>query len=186
MGPGLTADDASFVLDAARLHNTAPTRTPARTLVPGAALRAFASFAIVGGAFLGSAWVGGTPPFEGRAYNPYGESAVMRALPFDAPLPYDVSLAAAGRGPDLAYRAQWTSNLDAADLKTQFEQHLAESPRWRLTQDPSSGDEFVTTLARVGSDGYMTHFARLTVERGTDQTIVTFEFTPIPTSLAPD
>ncbi|HLB24185.1 MAG TPA: hypothetical protein VJP07_08825 [Dehalococcoidia bacterium] len=154
--------------------------------IPAAAARAVVSVVTVAVAFIGAAWMGSTPPFEGRAHNPYGETAVVRALPFDAPLPYDMSLVAAGRGDDLPYMAQWTTDLEAAEVAAQFHEHLAKSPRWRLTQDPPTSDTFVTTLARVGSDGYMTHFARLTLESGTGQTIVTFDFTPIPTSLAPD
>jgi hypothetical protein len=174
------------VLDAALVRYAAPARSLARTFVAGAAARAIASLATVTAAFFATAWIGGTPPFEGRTFDPYSETGVMRALPFDAPLPYDISLTAAGRGPDLAYQAQWTSQRSPAEIKAQFEEHLRQSPRWRPTQEPPAGDEFVTTLARVGSDGYMTHFARLAVQRGTGQTIVTFTFTPIPSSLAPD
>jgi hypothetical protein len=173
------------VLDAARLRNAAPPWTLARTHVSGAAVRAIAAVSTIAVAFLTSAWIGGTPPFEGHTYDPYAESAVMHALPFDTPLPYDMSVAAAGRGPDLPYRAQWTSTLAAGEVAAEFRQHLERSPRWRLTQDAPVGDEFVTTLARVDAGGYMTHFGRLTIARDNDQTVITFDFTPIPAGLAP-
>ncbi len=137
-------------------------------------------------AFLGAAWFGGTPPFEGRASDPYSERAVLKALPFDAPLPYTMSLVTAGRGEELAYQIQWTSNLPSAEIAAQFREHLVGSPKWSLTQIAPTTNEFVTTIARVGADGYMTHFARLEISHEAGQTIVSFDFTPIPTALAPD
>ena len=67
------------------------------------ALRVSFSFAVITTAFLIAAWFGRTPPFEGRAYDPYAEQSVLRAMPFDAPLPYDMALVAAGQGVELAY-----------------------------------------------------------------------------------
>ncbi|MBI5289260.1 MAG: hypothetical protein HY873_09850 [Chloroflexi bacterium] len=174
------------MLDAARYRSVAPVYVRLSTRVSGAWIRAAISGAVITAAFLGSAWVGHTPPFEGRAYDPYSETAVIRALPFDTPLPFDISLVAAGRGEDLPYHAQWTSNLDTRDTSAQFNEHLAGSPRWRLTQDPPTVDEFVTTLVRLDAAGYMTHFARLAIERDAGQTIVTLDFSPVPVSLAPD
>jgi hypothetical protein len=174
------------VLDATRLRTFrfAPAAiTPAH--VGSRLIRLTTSAAVVCAAFLGAAWFGATPPFEGRATDPYSERAVLKALPFDAPLPYDMSLVTAGRGEDLPYQLQWTSSLPAAEIAAQFREHLAGSPKWRLTQEPPTTDEFVTTVARMGADGYMTHFARIAISREAGQTIVSFNFTPIPTALAP-
>ena len=174
------------MLDAARLRRVTPVYVRLRTHVSAGAVRVAVSLAVIAAAFLGSAWMGRTPPFEGRAYKPYSETAVMRALPFDAPLPFDISLVAASRGEDLPYHVQWTSHLEPRAVAAQFNEHLAGSPRWRLTQVPPTSDEFVTTLARVDSAGYMTHFGRIAIQRDAGQTIVTFDFGPVPVSLAPD
>ena len=137
-------------------------------------------------AFVAAAWLGRTFPFEQRPADPYSNASVVRAMSFDTPMPYDISLASAGRGTDLAYHTQWTSTLPPAEIAAQFNQHLAGSPRWVLTQNVPTAGEFTTTLVRRGSDGYMTHFARITVAANGGQTIVTLDFTPIPTDLAPE
>jgi hypothetical protein len=180
-----SASDHVHVLDAARYPTATLARPRLRIRTPALALRVAGSTAVVAGAFLVAALVGATPPFEGRAPSPYGETAVLRAIPFDAPLPYDMSLVAAGRGPDLAYRAQWTSSRPPDEVAAQFFDHLAGSPKWRLTQTPPAPGEFTTTLARVGADGYMTHFARVVIAGEGAQTVITFDFTPVPSSLAP-
>lgn len=141
---------------------------------------------IVAGAFLASAWAGRTPPFEERSYDPYSETSILRAIPFDAPLPYDMALVAAGRGDELAYHVQWSSAEPSSGIAEQFREHLAGSPRWVLTQEAPTGDNFTTTMARLDSRGYMTHFARLAISPSTGQTFITLDFTPVPSSLAPD
>ncbi len=174
------------VLEAVHL-NTAPSYSVrVRARVPAVVRRFVLSLAVIATAFIVAAWLGRTPPFEGRAYDPYAEQSVLRAMPFDFPLPYDIALVAAGRGEELAYHAQWNSSLTAAEINVQFNEHLLGSPKWRLTQLPPEGDTYTTTLARIGADGYMTHFAQFTIEHLTDQTIITLDFTPVPVALAPD
>lgn len=148
--------------------------------------RGVASIAIIGGAFLIAAWFGGTPPFEGNTSDPYSESRVLRAMPFDVPLPHDMSLAVAGRGDELPYHAQWTSQTPPQDLIAQYEEHLAGSPKWRELVAEKGPANATVTLARSSSDGILTHFAKLTISRDATQTVVTFDFTPIPSSLAPE
>jgi hypothetical protein len=173
------------VLEASRLSTTSAYSVRNRARVSATALRAGVSLCVITAAFLVAAWFGRTPPFEGRAYDPYAEQSVLRALPFDAPLPYDMALVAAGRGDELAYHVQWTSNLDPSKLRAQFDEHLAGSPKWRLTQDPALSDTFTTTIARIGADGYMTHFAELSIASERNQRIITLDFTPVPLALAP-
>ena len=69
---------------------------------------------MVAAAFIGAAWLGGTPPFESHTHDPFSETSVMRALPFDAPIPHDMALVAAGRGEELAYHAQWSADESVA------------------------------------------------------------------------
>lgn len=157
------------------------------TRVRAAAVRSIVSLAVIASAFLLTAWLGGTPPFEGSRSDPYSENRVMRALPFDAPLPNDMSLAVAGYGDDLPYHAQWTSQAPLAELVAQYEANLAASPKWRiLTTETKANGGLDATLARSSSDGILTHFAKLSVSRDATQSVIAFNFTPIPSSLAPD
>jgi hypothetical protein len=174
------------VLDAARYPRSIAVPVSMRARLPKAAVRLAAYVLVVACAFIAAAWVGAAPPFEGRTHDPYSETAVMRAIPFDAPLPYDIAVVGAGRGDDLPYRAQWSSQEPADTIAGQFHEHLAGSPKWQLTQETPVMSEFRTTLARVDASGYMTHFARITIERSSGQTFVTLEFTPVPSSLVPD
>jgi hypothetical protein len=154
-------------------------------LTPGAC-RAFASLLVVVAAFLLAAWLGGSPPFAPRGIAPYSEAGVLRAIPFDTPLPYDRELVAAGRGERLPYHAEWTSSLAPHDASAQIREHLAGSLKWQHTQAKPIAGEFESTFARVGSDGYMTHWALLSVRAVASQTVITLDLTPIPTGLAPD
>lgn len=95
-----------------------------------------------------------------------------------------MALVAAGRGDDLAYHAQWSTTDSLAEAQTQFEERLAGSPKWQVTHAETGAR--TTTMVRVDSHGYMTHFARVTIERDLSQTFFTIEFTPVPSSLAPE
>jgi hypothetical protein len=147
--------------------------------------RVVASIFVVAAAYLGAAWIGGVAPFEGRAAAPYSERGVLRAIPFDAPLPYDIELVGAGRGERLPYHTRWTSDLAAAEVAAQVREHLEGSPKWQHTQLQPLASEFSSTFARIGSDGYMTHFAVMSIAEEGGGTVVVFDFTPIPTTLAP-
>ena len=110
----------------------------------------------------------------------------MRAMPFDTPLPYDISLAAAGRGPSCRITRSGRRRC-LLPTSPRSSASPAGSPRWILTQEAPAEPEFATTLARLGPDGYMTHFARISISGAkAGQTVVTFDFTPIPSSLAPE
>lgn len=186
MGDARPTAEISYVLQTLPIQRAERVHTPAisRTLIRIG--RIAASLIIVAGAFLGAAWLGGTPPFEGNTVDPYSENRVMRALPFDVPLPHDMSLAVAGRGGELPYHVQWTSQTPPGALIAQYEEHLAGSPKWRELVAEKNESAAAVTLARSSSDGILTHYAKLTITRDATQTVVTFDFTPIPTSLAPE
>ena len=64
--------------------------------------------------------------------------------------------------------------------------HLAGSPKWQLTENKALAGDFTTHLASLSADAQMTHFAELSVRASGDGgSIVSFDFTPIPTSRAP-
>ena len=157
------------------------TQTAGQRLVPrgGGIARIAGSVLVVVVAFFAASYVAATPPFEQRAGAPSERDRVLRALPFDAPLPYDITLTRAGRGEDLPYRLEYTSTLQPAALAAQVAEHLAGAPKWSLTQDTSLSGEFSTTFSRIDSTGLMTHFAVATLERDGARTIFTFDFVPI-------
>ena len=125
-------------------------------------------------------------PFDGVRVDPYSEASVVQAIPFDAPLPYDLTLISAGRGGQLPYHATWSSALPPDRVGQQVLDHLAGSPKWQLTENKALAGDFTTHLARLSADAQMTHFAELSVRAAEDGgSIVSFDFTPIPTSRAP-
>jgi len=149
------------------------------------AWRLVASLAVVAAAYAGAAWYGHAPPFTGRDEAPYSRTAVMRAVPFDAPLPYDLTLVEAGRGTPLPYHVVWTSAAPPDEVARQVVEHLAGSPKWRLADNAPIAGAFTTHLARVQSNGQMTHFAELSARPDGAGSVVTLDFTPIPRALAP-
>ena len=157
----------------------------AHALSPWYVSRFVASGAIIAAAFFAAAWLGHTAPFRATPPDPYSQTAVLRAIPFDAPLPYDIELASAGRGMQLPYHIVWTSKLGTDAIGQQVLDHLAGSPKWQLTENGPLAGDFTTHLARISSDGQMTHFAELSVRASATGSIVSLDFTPIPTSLAP-
>ena len=134
---------------------------------------------LVVAAFASASYLAATPPFEHRAGTPSERDRVLRALPFDAPLPYDIELTSAGPGADLPYRLEYTSSRAPAELGAQVAEHLAGAPKWSLTQDTDLHGEFKTTFSRIDSTGLMTHFALATLWRDGDNTLFTFDFVPI-------
>jgi hypothetical protein len=147
--------------------------------VPLRLLRAAGALLLVSASFLAASYVAAMPPFEHRAGSLSERDRVLRALPFDAPLPYDVELRAAGPGPDLPYRLEYVSDLPPDELGAQAADHLAGAPKWALTQHTDLSREFDTTLSRVDSTGLMTHFAVASMRREGARTVFTFEFVPI-------
>jgi hypothetical protein len=148
-------------------------------------LRVALSLLVVLAVFAAAAWSAGTRPFSSSAPPPYSQTAVLRAIPFDAPLPYDLTLVEAGHGKDLAYHVVWTSAATPDQVGQQVLDHLVGSPKWQLAQNTPLAGAFTTHLARVSAEGQMTHFAELSVAPRPGGSTVTFDFTPIPTSLAP-
>jgi len=148
----------------------------ARPLAWRGAARVALYAAALCGAFILAAYVGRVPPLDRvRA----GQSDAERALagvPFDAPLPYDITLVGAGRGRELPNRVEWVSELPPSEAGAQVLDHLAKSPKWQATQFVDLRGEFRQTFARTGSDGYLTHFAVMTLRAQDARTIVEFEF----------
>lgn len=128
------------------------------------------------GAFAAAAYVGRVPPLD-RARG--GESDAERALaavPFDAPLPYDITLVGSGRGRELPNRVEWVSGLPPRDVGAQVVDHLVKSPKWQATQFVDPYGEFTQTFVRTGADGYLTHFAVMSLRAQDSRTIIEFEF----------
>jgi hypothetical protein len=152
---------------------------------PSALARSAAAVAMVGAAYLASAWYAGIAPFPPRDAPPYSRDAVLRAIPFDTPLPYDRTLIETAHGSPLAYHVVFSSPRTPDEVAAQVLDHLAGSPKWQLTENRPLTGEFTTHLARLSADGQMTHFAEIAVRRERSGSIIVFDFTPIPTTLAP-
>lgn len=149
------------------------------------AARLLGSLAVIAAAYLGAAWYAHVVPFAGREPSPYSAESVVRAIPFDAPLPYDLALIEAGHGEPLPYHAAWRSAAPPDEAARQIAEHLAGSPKWQLADNAPIVGAFTTHLARLQSNGQMTHFAELSVRSDGAGSVVTFDFTPIPMALAP-
>ena len=165
---------------------------PRRALLPRfdapavrVAARIAASLLVVGTAYAGAAWYAGVAPFRASAPAPYSRTSVLRAIPFDAPLPYDRTLLEAGRGGVLPYHVAWTSTRPPDVVGLEVLEHLRGSPKWQLTERTPLVGAFTTHLARVAANGQMTHFAELSVRPDGAGSLITFDFTPIPTAFAP-
>jgi hypothetical protein len=131
-------------------------------------------------AFLLVAYAGGTAPFEGGGRGATSErDRVERAMPFDTPLPDDLEFVAAGPGAKLPYHIEYKSPLAPAPLGAAIQASLRDSPKWELTQFTDLGAPFDTTLARIGSNGLMTHFAVMTLRDGEGGSTLTFDFVPM-------
>ena len=152
---------------------------------PRTMVRFAASLLVVFAAFAGAAWYAGVTPFSAGTIAPYSQQAVLRAIPFDAPLPYNLTLVEAVRGRPLPYHVVWTSEAPPNAVGQQVLDHLAGSPKWQLAENTPLAGAFTTHLARETADGQMTHFATLSVTARGTGSLVTLDFTPIPTTLAP-
>ncbi len=148
-------------------------------------LRAAASLVVVLAAFAGAPWYAGVTPFAAATLAPYSQQAVLRAIPFDAPLPYKLTLVDASRGKQLPYHVVWKSDAPPNVVGQQVLDHLAGSPKWQLAENTPLAGAFTTHLARLSADAQMTHFATLSVAAAGSGSLVTFDFTPIPAMLAP-
>jgi len=157
-----------------------------RLRLPALAARVGLSFAVVVLTYLGAARVGRVFPFAAAPPDPYAPQAVERAIPYDAPLPEGLALAEAGHGDPLAYHSVWTAHEPPDQVGSQILAALGRTPKWSLTEDKPLADGVTTHLARVSSQGQMTHFAELSLAAIPGGTRLTFDFTPIPTSFAPE
>lgn len=157
---------------------------PSPTLI----LRLALSLAVVAGAYVVAAWAGGVTPFPPRTVDPYSPKEVLRAIPYDVPLPPELTLADAGRGEELPYHAEWSAGVTPAEIVSDVRTFLDINPKWQIvTDDPEPGGGVRLVLARSTDFGLMTHYAILrVVEGGAGGAVVTLDFTPIPTSLAPE
>lgn len=127
-------------------------------------------------AFFAAAYVGRVPPVDRIRGEQWTAERALNAVPIDAPLPYDRTFVLAGRGVKLPRRVEWVSNVSPGEAAAQVADHLAHSPRWQETQGVDLRGEFTTTFVRTGDDGYLSHFAIMTLRADGDRTMVEFEY----------
>jgi hypothetical protein len=111
--------------------------------------------------YLAAALVGNVPPFR-QQYDPYSASAVLDQLPPGFPIPADAQVELAGRGAQLPYHVQWTSAEPVPAVAPIYED-LLKSDNWELMLREEASPSYRIRLARLGPDGFMTHWAMLDV-----------------------
>jgi hypothetical protein len=111
--------------------------------------------------YLAAALVGNVPPFR-QHYDPFAASAIVDQLPPGFPVPPDAKVESAGHGAQLPYHVQWTSAEPVPALAAIYE-GLLESGDWELMLREDAGPSYRIRLARLGPDGFMTHWAMLDV-----------------------
>jgi hypothetical protein len=111
--------------------------------------------------YLTAALVGNVPPFR-QQYDPFATSAVVDQLPPGFPVPPDAKVESAGRGAQLPYHVQWTSAEPVPTVAATYDD-LLKSGDWELMLREEASPSYRIRLARLGPDGFMTHWAMLDV-----------------------
>ena len=111
--------------------------------------------------YLAAALVGNVPPFR-QHYDPFAAPTVLEQLPPDFPIPADAQVEMAGQGAKLPYHVQWTS-AEPVPAAAAIYEDLLESDNWELMLREEASPSYRIRLARLGPDGFMTHWAMLDV-----------------------
>jgi hypothetical protein len=120
------------------------------------------------------AFVVHVPPFT-QHRDPYSRSAVLAELPPGFPLPADGELAAAGRGEQLPYHAEWTSAEPVSEVAGIY-RRILDGVHWELMLEESTGPSYRIRLSRLGPGGFLTHWGMLDVSPQGAGSRVTLDF----------
>jgi hypothetical protein len=155
---------------------TAGTYTARRQLVSGWPLGVRLTLAglFLALGYLAAALVGSVPPFS-QHYDPSSTSAVLDQLPPGFPVPPDAKVESAGRGAQLPYHVQWTSAEPVPAVAATYED-LLKSGNWELMLREEASPSYRIRLARLGPDGFMTHWAMLDVSPQEDGSRISLDF----------
>ncbi len=146
---------------------------PEPRFAPGLALAALGL--TVG--FLVSAYVSNNEPFR---QDPFGQQAVLQALPDDFPLPDVGRVGQAGRGSFLPYRVEWQSDRPVSEVAGAIGRKIEEGP-WELVLVEDSDGILRLRTVRIDLGGYMDMFAELQILEVDGGSVMSLEFTPMPT-----
>ena len=138
-----------------------------------------AALAVVGLTFgyLLSAYVSNNEPFR---QDPFGRQTVLQALPDDFPLPDGGEVEHAGRGSLLPYRVEWQSERPVSEVASAVGRKIEEGP-WELVLVEDGGGILRLRTVRLDLGGYMDMFAELQVSGVDGGSVMSLEFTPMPT-----
>jgi hypothetical protein len=125
--------------------------------------------------YLAAALVGNVPPFRHHD-DPFAASAVLDQLPPGFPVPADAQVESTGRGAQLPYHAQWTSAEPVPAVAATYED-LLKSGNWELMLREEASPSYRIRLARLGPDGFMTHWAMLDVSPREGGSRISLDFT---------
>ena len=127
--------------------------------------------------YLLSAYMSNNEPFR---QDPFGQQTVLQALPDDFPLPDAGELAYAGRGSLLPYRVEWHSEQPVSEVAGAIGRKIEEGP-WELVLVEDGEGIFRLRTVRLDLGGYMDMFAELQISNVDGGSVMSLEFTPLPT-----
>ncbi len=127
--------------------------------------------------FLVSAYVSNNEPFR---QDPFGQHTVLQALPEDFPLADVGTLEYAGRGSLLPYRVEWQSEQPVSEVAGVVGRKIQDGP-WELVLVEDGDDVLRLRTVRLDLGGYMDMFAELQVSGVDGGSVMSIEFTPMPT-----
>ena len=138
-----------------------------------------AALAVIGltSGYLLSAYVSNNEPFR---QDPFGRQTVLQALPDDFPLPDSGVVERAGRGTLLPYRVEWVSDRPVSEVAGVIGRKIEEGP-WELVLVEDHGGVMRLQTVRLDPGGYMDMFAELQVSDIDGGSVMSLEFTPMPT-----
>lgn len=127
--------------------------------------------------YLLSAYVSNNEPFR---QDPFGQQTVLQALPEDFPLPDVGVVQRAGRGSVLPYRVEWQSGQPVSEVAGAIRRKIEEGP-WELVLVEDGDGVLRLQTVRLDLGGYMDMFAELRISGVDGGSVVSLEFTPMPT-----
>ena len=138
-----------------------------------------AALAVIGltSGYLLSAYVSNNEPFR---QDPFGRQTVLQALPDDFPLPDSGVVERAGRGTLLPYRVEWVSDRPVSEVAGVIGRKIEEGP-WELVLVEDHDGVMRLQTVRLDPGGYMDMFAELQVSDIDGGSVMSLEFTPMPT-----
>ncbi len=154
---------------------------PALQLVRPAAFWTIVAVAAAASGYMLSAFVSESPPFQPDLF---GRQAVLRALPADFPVPPAARVKDAGAGTLLPYRVEWQTDDSVSEVAGLFGERL-DNGTWQILLADGDATKVRLRTARLDVTGSMDLFGEVKIVRSNGGSLVSLEFTPLPTNKVP-